>query len=130
MSACYLCLYRGQVVCKEIEDRQAILAKVQRHGETVIPDLSRGEREALERSVQNIQVEQQKVQELSTTRRQHLQQAAQEREDFVHQHDRMLLWLQEKERLVQKAEPIKLQALDIEKQNDRYKVRYHLIYHT
>lgn len=111
-----------QELRNELEERRANLESVKQKSDSLVQDLSRVERNMVERWVVRLQTEHQKVMDALDSQNKALAEQAGERAIFQESLDKVNLWLQDKEQQVQKLSTVRLASGDVDKQIEKCKV--------
>ncbi|VDI42119.1 nesprin-1 [Mytilus galloprovincialis] len=106
---------------KELEEKRANLENVKQKSDSLIQDLSRVERNMVERWIAKLTTESQKVMDIVDSQNNALAEQAGEKALFQESLDKVNLWLQDKELEVQKLQGVRLASGDVEKQVDKCK---------
>ena len=99
-----------------------MLDAIRRQGDSLLRDLSPAERSLVEAKVSELSVEHRRLGDAAQARHKELAQDLAQREALQQDIDRAASWLTEKELLIAQTPNIRLKAVDIEKQIDKYKV--------
>ena len=105
-----------------MEDRRTNLENVRQKSDSLVQDLSRVERNMVERWIARLQTEHQKVMDALDSQNKSLAEQAGERAVFQESIDKVNLWLQDKEQEVQKLNTVRLTSGDVERQIEKCKV--------
>ena len=106
---------------KELEEKRANLESVKHKSDSLIQDLSRVERNMVERWTARLSTENQRVMEIVDSQNKLLAEQAGEQAIFQESLNKVNLWLQDKEQEVQKLQQVRLTSSDIDKQIEKSK---------
>ena len=105
-----------------MEEKRANLESVKHKSDSLIQDLSRVERNMVERWTARLSTENQRVMEIVDSQNKLLAEQAGEQAIFQESLNKVNLWLQDKEQEVQKLQQVRLTSSDIDKQIEKSKV--------
>ena len=105
-----------------MEEKRANLESVKHKSDSLIQDLSRVERNMVERWTARLSTENQRVMEIVDSQNKLLAEHAGEQAIFQESLNKVNLWLQDKEQEVQKLQQVRLTSSDIDKQIEKSKV--------
>ncbi|XP_023932383.1 nesprin-1-like [Lingula anatina] len=114
-------LHEHNIICKEIESKHTVLESVSRQRETLLSELSHPERESVDKQIQSVQKEHSQLHNNALTKQKLLSRSLELREEFYQSYEKITIWVVEKERIVGKIDTIRLYAVEVERQHEKYK---------
>jgi hypothetical protein len=117
-----VCQIQYQVLCEELQSKQATIGIVKGKVEDLMRDLPRSERDVVEQWVTEVCDQHHKVYSLAADQHKLLASSVKQREDFYCKLQQFYQWLQSKEKEAGKLQKVYLASQDVEKQVERCRV--------